>query len=234
MNNKLKVISRSFIFLSLLIGSSTIVLIPVNAIDNNDVENNKMAIKTEIISPDMINSYIENTKNKIRNNDMVKAQTNINTLLDYVKKMSININNQKIVNDNCNLEDKINEIQTAFFIKKAEESLKSEKIIQAEENLNKALDYANDINNISIKKSKLSDVNIITDKINEYQSNKFLKKVVSSIGNNNFDEIEDDLITAFKYGNKISDSKIRQPIVEIIIKIQNQVSISNKYLKRDV
>lgn len=178
MNNKLKKLSRGFVCLSFLIGSSIVVLIPVKAISNTDIEHIKYdsIIKTEIqpinkanIYRDKVSLCIKEAEVNLNNNNISGAENNINIALDYLEKFPNNLIN-----------DKLNE-----------------------------------------------KIDTLINSINKYKANNYLKEAVINLGNNNINKAEDYLLKAFNYGNQITKSNIREPIVSMIIRIQNQISISN-------
>lgn len=169
MNNKLKKIRRGVICLSILIGSSMVIIVPANALNDN-----KIVIKSDIKSQDIIDEY--------------KKQINI-------------------------------------YIEKAENDIDNNNMVQGEKDANIALGYIDKITDNIIKKDKPKKISEVMDNVYEYQANDYLRKAVINLGNNKLNESENDLIIAFNNGNKISDSLIRQPIINMIIKIQNQINI---------
>lgn len=174
MNNKLKNLSKGFVYLSFIIGSSIIVLIPAKALDNNII-----AVKYDVIINPEINN--ENT-------------------MDLYK-------------------DKID-----LYIREAEEKFNCNDIVGSEESINMALKYIDKISNNIRSQEYIEKTDKILNLINQYKSNEFLKKAVINLGNNNIKESEDYLIKAFNYGNQITESIIRQPIIDMILRIQNQIS----------
>lgn len=124
------------------------------------------------------------------------------------------------------LQDKVNIEQVNTYYKKAEANVSENNFDEAQNSLYKAFSLIDDISNSNYTKEALNNkLASLQDKIYEGQANEYLKRALLSINAKDISKADYDLITAFNYGNQISDSNIRQPIVEMIIKVQNQICI---------
>jgi hypothetical protein len=116
--------------------------------------------------------------------------------------------------------------QANTYCKRTEADIDEKNFDEAQKSLNNAYTLISDINNSIYTKQSLSNkLASLQEKIYEGQANEYLRRALLDINANDISKAHLDLITAFNYGNQISESEIRQPIVAMIIKVQNQITI---------
>lgn len=137
------------------------------------------------------------------------------------------LNEAPMIVNSTRLQDSINIEQVNTYLKKVEANIsKKNDFDEAQNYLDKAKGLVNDIKDSSyVKRSLNNKITSLQEKVYEGQSNEYLKRALLSINAKDISKADYDLITAFNYGNQISDSNIRQPLVEMIIKVQNQICI---------
>lgn len=124
------------------------------------------------------------------------------------------------------LQDIINIEKVNTYCEKAEEEMNKSNYSEAQGYVDKAYCIMQNMDSIVLSEQSLKEkVDIIQDKIFKEKSNEYLKKALLSINTKDLSKACDYLITAFNYGNQINDSNVRQPIISMIIRVQNQISV---------
>lgn len=138
------------------------------------------------------------------------------------------VNNTKAIVISSQLEDRFNIEQADQYFQRALKSMDDKNFDNAQKELSSGYNFINKVKDSSLKQVLNTRFSSLQDKICECQANHHLRNALLNINKGDISKAHLDLITAFNYGNEIADGSLRQPLVSLIIKVQNQITIFNK------